>query len=343
MEHQLSERDREILKILISDYIATADPVGSRTIAKKHPEHLCSATIRNVMSDLTELGLISQPHASAGRIPTDEGFRYYVSTLLARRELTEAEMESIRERCMGDERGVGALLQRTSRILASVSRYVGLVATPRAEGMVFRRIEFVPLSRRRLLGILVSQEGVVENRLLDVGEEFTYPELEKIADYCNRVFTNLTIDEAVGKVRRELEVERADYDRLLKRAMLFSQELLSGVEGGDVMVEGEAQMLGEPEFAEAEAFRGLLEALEEKQRLLHVLDHCREGEGVRVFVGADAQIEGMTGLSLVSAPYRRDGKVVGILGVIGPVRMDYSRVVPIVDFTAKVLGDVLES
>lgn len=343
MMQPLSERDREILRILIADYIATADPVGSRTIAKKYPGHLSPATIRNVMTDLTELGYIAQPHTSAGRVPTDAGFRYYVDRLFKRRELTEGEMEAIRERCSGDERGMSAILQRTSRMLAAVSHYVGLVVTPRAERMVFKRIEFIPLSRRRILGILVSQEGEVENRLLEMGEELSFAELERVANYCNQVFLGLTLDDALEKVRRELETERADYDRLLRRAMLFSKEVLEGVGGGDLVVDGEVQLLNEPEFAETEKFRQLIETLEEKQRVLHVLDRCCQGEGVCIFVGAEAQMGGVDGVGIVGAPYTKDGRTVGMLGVIGPVRMDYSRVVPIVDFTAKVLGDALES
>lgn len=343
MNQRLSDRDGEIFRILVADYIATADPIGSRTIAKQHPAHLSPATIRNVMSDLTEMGLIAQPHASAGRIPTDVGFRYYVDTLLKRRELTDAEMEAIREKCTGDEPGMGRVLHRASRMLAAVSRYVGLVATPGSERISFKRIEFVPLSHHRLLGILVSQDGQVENRLIETGEEFTYPELERISNYCNQFFVGLSFDEALTKIERELATERADYDRLLKKALLFSKEVLDTASGADVMIDGEVQLLGEPEFAEADKFKRLLEALEEKQKILQMLGRCREAEGVRIFIGADAGVDGIDALGVVGAPYLKDGRVVGTLGVIGPMRMDYSRVVPIVDFTAKVLGDALES
>lgn len=343
MDIQLAERDREILRILIADYIATADPVGSRTIAKQYPGHLSAATIRNVMSDLTEMGLLAQPHTSAGRVPTGAAFRYYVDSLFKRRELSEGEMEAIRQKCEGDERSVGAVLARTSRMLATVSHYVGIVATPSAERMAFKQIEFMPLSRRRILGILVSQEGVVENRLIEVGEDLTYPELERISNYCNQAFLGLTIDEARDKVRRELETERADYDRLIKKAMLFSGEILNAMPGGDLVVDGEMQLLDSPEFAETDSFKKLVGALEEKQQVLHMLERCSEGEGVRIFIGSDAEVGGVDTVGVVSAPYFKDGKAVGTLGVIGPMRMDYSRVVPIVDFTAKILGDVLES
>lgn len=340
---ETSERDREILKILIADYIATADPVGSRTIAKKYPGHLSPATIRNVMSDLTDMGLIRQPHTSAGRIPTDSGLRLYVNTLLKRRELTEGEMEAIRNRCSGDEKGARDLLQRASQILAAVSHYVGLVATPGSKRILFKRIEFVPLSRHRILGILVSQDGTVENRLIEVSEDLTYPELERISNYCNQALSGLSLDDALEKIQKELETERSEYDEILKKAMLFSKDVIAGIAGADLVVEGEVQLLDEPEFSEIDKFKKLMEALEEKQKVLHLLERCKEGDGVRIFIGADAEISGMNGIALVSAPYFRDGKVVGTLGVIGPMRMDYARVLPIVDFTAKVLGDVLET
>ncbi|MFH0799100.1 MAG: heat-inducible transcriptional repressor HrcA [Pseudomonadota bacterium] len=343
MNSQLTDRDREIFRILVADYIATADPVGSRTIAKQHPGHLSPATIRNVMADLTEMGLIAQPHTSAGRVPTDAGFRYYVDSLLKRRELSEGEMGAIRERCMGDERGIQIVLQRASRMLAAVSRYVGIVATPAAERVAFKQIDFVPLSRRRILGIFVSQDGQVENRLVEAGEDLTYAELERISNYCNQAFAGLTLDEAIQKAGRELSDERADYDHLLKKAMLFSKQVLDGASGSELVVDGEAQLLDAPEFAEAEKFRKILDMLEEKQGILHILERCREGEGVRIFVGADAEMDGVDTIGLVGAPYFKDGKMVGALGVIGPMRMDYSRVVPIVDFTAKVLGDALET
>ena len=343
MKQELPTRHREILDILISDYIASAQPLGSRTIAKKYYRQLSPASIRNVMADLTEMGLLAQPHVSAGRVPTHAGMRYYVDTLLKRRDLTDGEMETIRERYTQDERGIDSVLQRTSKILATVSRYAGLVATPTSEQVVFKKIEFVPLSRSRLLGILVTQDGLVQNRLIEVGEELSYPELERIANYCNRYFTGLTLEESTEKVRRELESKRADYDRLLKKAMTLSKSVLDSWPGPQLVVEGEVQLLDAPEFADSRQFRRLLEALEEKRKILHLLERCREGKGVNIFIGADAEIQGVDAVGMVAAPYLRDGKVVGAVGVIGPMYMDYSHVVPIVDFTAKVLSDVLET
>jgi len=339
----MTQRYGEILNVLISDYIASAGPVGSRTIAKKYMGHLSPATIRNVMADLTEMGLLSQPHTSAGRIPTCAGMRYYVDTLLKRRELTEGEMETIRERCGGNETEIGAILGRTSRMLANVSHYAGLVVTPGAERVIFKQIQFVPLSRNRLLGIFVSRDGMVQNRLIEVNEELTYSELERISNYCNSVFLGLTLEDAREKIERELEADYADYDKLLKNAMLFSKQVFEGVPDADLMIDGQFQLLETPEFSESEKFRRLIRELEEKKRILHILERCQDGEGVRIFIGMDSDASDMDTVGLVGAPYRKNGKVIGTLGVIGPARMDYSHVVPIVDFTAKVLSDILEA
>jgi heat-inducible transcriptional repressor len=336
-------RHREILEILIADYIATAQPVGSCAISRRHPGHVSPATIRNVMADLTEMGLLTQPHVSAGRVPTAQGMKLYVESLFKRRELTLPEMEAIKTRCQGDERRIDAVLSRASHALAAVSHYAGLVVMPDAGRIVFKRIDFIPLSRRRILGIFVSQDGVVQNRLIEVQDELTSLELERAANYCNRSFAGLSIEEAIEKAERELGAERADYDRLLHRAMMLSREVMGDVPHGDLVVEGAFQLLTEPEFADAEEFRRVLAVIEEKQGILHLLTRCREGDGVRIFVGADAEAVGVESVGVVGAPYLRDGKAVGYLGVIGPMRMDYSRVVPIVDFTAKVVSDILES
>ncbi len=343
MVFQLTSRQREILDLLVADYIASAAPVGSRTIAKCYPGRLSPASIRNVMSDLTDMGLLAQPHISAGRIPTTEGMRYYAETLLKRRELTEDECTIIRQHCDGDEQGISAVLQRTTRMLAAVSHYAGLVLTPGPQRVLFKQIEFIRLGSRRLLGIFVSQDGLVQNRLIELTEEMTFTELERIANYCNRSLTGLTLDEAREKIERELADERADYDRILRRAMVYSQQVLGDVPAGDLVFDGELQLLDVPEFHEAETFRRLIEALEEKRRLSDVLARCSEAEGVQIFIGADAELEQLDAVAMVGAPYMRDGNVIGVLGVIGPARMDYSHVVPIVDFTAKVIGDALDS
>jgi len=342
MVKSLSQRDQEILEILISDYISTAAPVGSKTISRKHNGRLSPATIRSITADLEERGLLMQPHTSAGRIPTAQGFRYYVDCLLKCHDISNEDREKVRQFYDVEDMSVDEVIARTSKLLSTISNYVGLIRTPGWNKILFKQIEFIQLSRGRLLGIFVSQEGFVQNRVIDVSEDYSYPDLEKINRYCNSAFLGLTLNQARAKIALELEAAENDYDRLLARALLFSQEVFSGVPDADLIVDGESRLIAAPEFSNVGRLRELLDVLEEKKQLLHVLERCRETDGVRIFIGAEAQDKtGMESVSVIMAPYRKEGQVLGTIGVIGPTRMDYSRVVPIVDFTAKVLEDIL--
>lgn len=353
MNERLKERDHEILKILISDYIATALPVGSKTISKKHQGRYSAATIRNVMSDLEEIGLVRQPHTSAGRVPTAKGVRYYIDSILKCRELSPEEKSEVCKRYAdAADLSVDEIIGRTSNVLSAISRYVGLVSTSNMDQVVFKQMQFLPLSSRRLLAIFVSQEGFVENKIIEIEEEYTYPDLEKINNYCNSAFLGLTIEDARGKIIRELERMEKDYDRILSRALIFSKEVFESVAGGDVVFDGESHLVGEPEFLSADKLKNLLFMLEEKKQLLRILDKCREADKVNIFIGAEASCgdaagenlsisKTMESVSVVTAPFKKGGHVLGTLGVIGPIRMDYSRVVPVVDFTAKLLEDIL--
>jgi len=342
MNLSLSSRDRDILEILIADYISSAQPVGSRTIAKRHPAHLSPATIRNVMSDLEEKGFLWQPHTSAGRIPTERAMRYYVDSLINVRELDNEERQRIKEKYENADPSVDFLLRRTSAILSTISKYAGLVASPRAELIAFKQIQFIALSRKRLLGIFVSQSGLVQNKIIECENEFTYPELERINNYCNRTFLGLSLSDAREKALRELKSEEAEYDKLLKKAMVMSQTLLDEVPDGDLLVEGEEQLLEIPEFSQIGNLKEVMAALDEKQRIVKILDRCLESDGVKIFIGSEAGIP-VDGISMVTAPYRNGEKIIGTLGVIGPTRMNYSEVIPVVDFTAKLVSDLIEA
>ena len=337
----LSSRDGDILELLIADYIASAQPVGSRTIAKRYSARLSAATVRNVMADLTERGYLQQPHTSAGRIPTERAMRYYVDTLMNVRELDEHEREIIRERFDGADTGLDKILRRTSSILSTISHYAGIVTCPHADQIAFKHIEFLPLARNRLLGIFVDQSGTVQNTIIEGDREFTYPELERINNYIARTFVGLTLSEARAKSKRELENEQTDYDKLLARAMMMSHELLNSVTDGEVVVDGERHLMDAPEFAEVNSLKKLLNALEEKRQIVKLLDQCDGNDGVKIFIGTESSVP-VEGVSLVTAPYRRGGRIIGTLGVVGPTRMDYSRVIPVVDFTAKLVGDLID-
>jgi heat-inducible transcriptional repressor len=353
MSEILNERDREILEILISDYIATALPVGSKTISKKHRGRYSAATIRSIMADLEKMGLLRQPHTSAGRIPTARGVRYYIDSILQCRELSSEEKKEVRRRYAdAADLSVDEIIGRTSKVLSAISRHVGLVSTSNMDQVVFKHIQFLPLSSRRLLCIFVSQEGFVQNKIVEVDREYTYPDLEKINNYCNSAFLGLTLEDARRKIIKETERIKKDYDHLLSRALIFSKEVFQAAAGGDIVFDGESHLVGEPEFLSAEKLRNILFMLEEKKQLIHILDRCKEADKVNIFIGAEVQGKGffeenpdilktMESVSVVTAPFKKDGRVLGTLGVIGPIRMDYSRVVPVVDFTAKLLEDIL--
>lgn len=338
----LSIRDGDILELLIADYIASAQPVGSRTIAKRYSARLSAATVRNVMADLTERGYLQQPHTSAGRVPTERAMRYYVDTLMNVHELDEHERDIIRERFDGADTGLDKILRRTSSILSTISHYAGIVTCPHADQIAFKHIEFLPLARNRLLGIFVDQSGTVQNTIIEIDREFTYPELERINNYIARTFVGLTLSEARAKSKRELENEQTDYDKLLARAMMMSHELLNSVTDGEVVIDGERHLMESPEFAEVDKLKELLNALEEKRQIVKLLDQCDGNDGVKIFIGSESSVP-VEGVSLVTAPYRRSGRIIGTLGVVGPTRMDYSRVIPVVDFTAKLVGDLIDA
>ncbi|MDO8527377.1 MAG: heat-inducible transcriptional repressor HrcA [Deltaproteobacteria bacterium] len=327
-------RYQEILGLLVTDYIATSEAVGSNQLAQKTKCRLSSATIRNVMSDLEEMGYLSQPHTSAGRIPTEKGIRYYVDTLVEQRPLSEGEKQAIQNHYLSPKKDIRSMLQQTGTALATISQYIGLVLTPNLEKTIFKHIEFLPLSHARLLGIFVSQSGVVENRILEVHEDLNHRELEKINNYCNASFVGLTLEESREKVSSELLQVHHEYDRLLSKAMLFSQELLNGISKTDLVVEAD--------YSSMEDIHKMMKSLGEKQQLLKVLDSCLESSGVRIFIGTESRCDAVKSLSLVTAPYTQSGNILGTLGVIGPVHMDYKKVIPMVDFTAKLVSSFLD-
>lgn len=345
-EETLNERSRQILSLLITDYIATADPVGSRHLSRRVEQRLSPATIRNIMADLEEMGYLSQPHISAGRVPTPKGLRYYVDSMVETRSLSEEEKTEIASHygASGPASGkdVLSILRHTGKVLSQISRYAGLVLMPKWEKTVFRHIEFLPLSRGRLLGIFVSQNGMVENRILETAHDFNYSELEKINNYCNARFVGLTLEEARKKTAEELAKTHREYDKLLAQALLLSQELLEGIEPADLVMEGETRLAGGPEFATLDRVRELMHSLDENQQILKLLDSCLESSGVRIFIGTESRCEPVRNLSLITATYGEGKNVLGTLGVIGPTSMNYSRLIPMIDFTAKLVTHVLE-
>ena len=338
-----SERMKRVLGAVVEGYIVTAEPVGSRIIAKNLTLNLSSATIRSIMSDLEELGLLHQPHTSAGRIPTEKGLRFYVDYLLDIHELEEEERQEIRSRYLGYQAEAEDLFKETSRILSSSSHYLGVVWAPRMSLAVLQHIEFVRLKKHLVMAVLVSPTGLVYHRLVEVEEDFSQSELDHLSSYMNSFLTGLTLQQAREKLIEEMRVEKRIYDRLFAQALRLVQKALSPSDEPDVFIEGRTNIIHEPEFGKISIMTDLFKTFEEKATLVKLLDKCMNPKGIRIAIGSESEVQEMETCSLVTSTYSYKGEVLGALGVIGPRRMNYSKVIPLVDYTARLLTEILDA
>ncbi len=343
MTIELNERGRAILEAIVDDYIASGEPVGSRAVTRRHNMNISPATVRNVMADLEEMGFLASPHTSAGRVPTEQGYRYYVDSLLQIRDLTRQEKQTIEKHYLGRKGTVEALLQETGKALSSLSSYAGIVMVPKFTSTVFRHIEFVRLSGGRALVIFVSQSGLVQNKLIELDEDLSQRELEQMTNYLNETLSGMNIQEAREKIAAEMKREKALYDKLMKKALELSGQALEEDIEGKVFIEGASSFLELPEFAEVGQMKKLFQAFEQKSRLVELLDKSQEAGGVQIFIGSANSYNQIEGCSLITSSYQNVHGTIGTLGVIGPNRMSYSKVIPIVDYTAKLVSRLLES
>ncbi len=343
MDFSLSERMRRILEVIIEDYILTAEPVGSRTISKKSDLNLSPATIRNIMSDLEELGLLSQPYTSAGRMPTERGLRFYVDSIINVHELSDQEQQEIRSKYLSHLIEGPDLFREMSRILSLSSHYLGIVWTPRMSSVVLRHIEFVKSRRHLVLAILVSTTGLVHNRIVEVEEDFSQSELNHLSDYLNSFLAGLTLYQVREKLLEQMRVAKNAYDRLLEQALKLGEKAFSYLDDTDVFIEGKTNILNEPEFSNVSRMTDLFRTFEEKATMVKLLDKFLDPKGVQIAIGSESQVQEMETCSVVTSTYSCSGEVLGVLGVIGPRRMNYSRVIPLVGYTAKLLTEILET
>lgn len=341
MDVDLSPRSRQILEAIVEDYIATAEPVGSSAVARRHAMTLSPATVRNVMANLEEMGLLTSPHTSAGRIPTEKAYRFYVDSLVALRQVTRVEKKQIIRRCRHAGAGLSDILKETSRTLSSLSNYMGIVVAPSFTADVFRHIEFLRLGTRRILAILVSSTGTVQNRLVDTEEDIPENDLVAMGNYLNELMQGLTIFQARERILAEMNNEKVQYDRLMSKALLISQQTVS-MEVEDIFVEGQARILDQPEFSDVRRMQEIFRAFEQKGQLLQLLGRCMNSEGVQIYIGSETPVSKSAGVSLVTSRFATGNNTVGLLGVIGPTRMGYSSVIPIVDYTARLVSRLLK-
>ncbi|MFQ5457637.1 MAG: heat-inducible transcriptional repressor HrcA [Myxococcota bacterium] len=334
----LSDRHKQILEAVISDYVATSQPVGSGTIAKSYVD-FSPATVRNVLGDLERMGLLQQPHTSAGRVPTDQGFRVYVNDLLRVRALSDQEQNRIRSEF---ETGLDAgedVLRQTGHLLSEASNLAGLVLAPRLDEVILERIELVKLGRRRVMVVLIPDQPVVHNRVVRTETEYAKGDLEKMAGYLNETLAGCTLREMYARIEVRMSSERVLYDHLRKRALRLGLDAIERGTGEDLYVEEATRLLEQPEFLDVGRMKALFRALEEKSKILSLLRVTLESEGVNVLIGSESEVAEMQGCTLITSRYTRAGRAAGSVGVIGPTRMSYGRIIPIVDYVARLMSE----
>lgn len=339
---ELNERSREIFRRIVDAYVETGEPIGSRTLSKQGGIHLSPASIRNIMADLEDAGLLCAAHSSAGRVPTEAGLRLFVDALMEIGELPEQERTTIEHRCLSGGRAMGDVLQEATSLLSGLSGCAGLVVVPKYDRPL-RHIEFVALGPDKCLVVMVTQDGAVENRLLDVPLGVTPAAMVMAGNYLNARIQGRTLVEARTAIEQEITNHQSQLDDLTQKVVAAGLALPSGDASGSLIVRGQANLLEDiTALEQLEQIRGLFAALETRDMMRRLLDSTGDAAGVQIFIGAENALFAHAGCSMIVAPYRNSRRdVVGAIGVIGPVRLNYARIIPMVDFTANVVGKIL--
>jgi heat-inducible transcriptional repressor len=334
---QLDNRAQTLLKALVERYIADGQPVGSRALSKISGLELSPATIRNIMADLEEMGYVASPHTSAGRVPTPRGYRLFVDTLLTVQHLDENAVNAERMRLPLQQ--PQKLIANAAQMLSSLSQFAGVVQSPRRES-VFQQIEFLRLSEKRILLVIVDPRGDVQNRLLLTDVDYSPSQLTQSANYLTQNFAGLSFDEVRRRLTGELRQLRDDMGRLMQAAVEAGSEAMAD-QTDDMVISGERNLLVSDLSSNMSSLRQMFEMFEQKTGIMQLLDVSSKAGGVQIFIGGESKLVPMDEMSVVTAPYEVNGRIVGTLGVIGPTRMAYERVIPIVDITAKLLSNAL--
>ncbi len=338
-----NDRGRQLLRALIQRYIRDGQPVGSRTLSKDPGLGLSPATIRNVMSDLEDMGLVSAPHTSAGRIPTPRGYRLFVDTLVRYRQPGDSDIQRIRKQLRNDADNPGTLVSTVSSMLSEFTSLAGVVSVPRAPRISLRQIEFLPLSENRILVILVINDTEVQNRVLHTDRNYSTAELQQAQNYINEHYAGTDLHTVRKKLLEDLDGTRDSMNQAMHDIITVAHAAMDKAEksGDEYVLAGEANLMGFAELSDVDTLRRLFEAFSQKRQILDLLDRSINAEGVRIFIGEESGYRIFDGCSVVTAPYHVDEDTIGVLGVIGPTRMAYDRVVPIVDVTARLLESAL--
>lgn len=342
-EIELSERAQYLFKCLVERYIADGQPVGSRTLARDAKLELSPATIRNVMADLEDCGLISSPHTSAGRIPTVAGYRRFVDCMVTFKEPAPNEILRLSDE-VSSEADVRVLMEKTSSLLSDVTKLAGLVMMPKTEHQALRQVEFLSLNDNRVLVILVTNDHEVQNKVIQTVKPYTAAELTQAANYLNSAFAGKNISAVQRDLLREMSATQEEMNRMMEAVVEMTQKVFVENEtANDYVLAGQTNLMDVNELSNIEKLRSLFDAFNQKRDILHLLDQALKASGVQIFIGEESGYEALDECSIVTSPYGGEGETVGVLAVIGPTRMSYERVIPIVDLTAKMLSAALNS
>lgn len=339
----LSDRAQSLLKTLIERYIESGEPIGSRTLARDSRMELSPATIRNVMADLEELGFVRAPHTSAGRVPTVQGYRCFIDSLLTVQPLHGNEISQLQQQLSGGEVTTQDLVEKASALLSGITRMAGIVTLSRHEHHPLRHVEFLPLSDNRILVVLVLDDMEIQNRVIRTDRAYTRAQLQEAANYFNAHYAGMHLAALKRALVQELDETRRRADEIMRAACEVAAKALSDDEESDLVVAGQTNLMQYMEMADMDKLRQLFDAFSQKRELIDLFDQVMNAQGVQIFVGDESGYGVLDECSVVTAPYRVQGQVVGVLGVVGPTRMAYQRVIPIVDVTAKLLSAALNS
>ncbi len=335
----IGARAKKILHAVVSEYLATGEAVGSQTVTRRYGLDVSAATVRTVMGELEEVGFLRHAHTSGGRLPTERGLRYYVDMLLRVRSLTAGEKDDIRERLAPATGDVPEVMQRTTRMLRELSHLTVVVQAPRPDSDVVQHLEFVQMRDGQLLVVIAAASGQIQNKLIPAEGIISPGDLDRINNFLNGLVSGLTIEQVRARLLEEIAKERTTHDQLVARALRLATAAVPADPTPDVLVDGQSNLLAGK--ADLERAKLLLRTLEEKDLVVRLLERTLGAPGICVFIGAEANLADLTDVSVVAAPYVADGRPLGTVGVIGPSRMNYSRVIPLVDFTAEMIGEAL--
>jgi len=336
----LNEREKTVLELVMEYYILSAEPIGSNIISKTMNNKLSSATIRNTMGDLETLGFLYKPHSVAGRVPTSKAFRYYVNNLPPRGVPGKKELRALESLVKPRYVHVEDVMEDASKILAAISSCTSIVIEPKVDMMLFQEVEFVKLSRHTILMVFITSSGTVHKRLVETDEDLSMNVLAEMKEYMNDKFSGIPFYALKNALLQDLQKDRETFTMLHEKIKDTLDTIIGEEEKREIYIEGTSKMIGVPEFTDIERLKELFKALENKEKLLKLFDRCLRQEGVNVVIGNESDVREMWDISVIMSPYQISDKSWGVLGVIGPVRMNYSKIIPLVDYTARAMTDI---